>query len=363
MKKIKKFIDYFFAGFSYLTSKRVIAILIMVFVFGLLNVSLGYREKLIKTEEELMLRKNDVIFEKGNPNISYSNEDVNIADYGNGMAITDYIDCYQKKIEQIPENVQNYINQLNNLYNENVQHYAFYYQDIFSGFTVSYNEDAPIFTASSIKGPAMIYLYEMASLGKVDLNEKLVYTGSFYSEGSGILKNKEINTSYTVEELIYYAIHYSDNIAYMMLMNRFNRSNILEFWTNLGTKHIFTQNTIWGITSAHDAAIYMKELYRFSKNDNTYGTKLMEYFKGADWKLITDKDGKYNTASKGGWAGTAIHDATIVFDENPYILVVMSNTGEANYPYLFNNTSKLVGALHEEYWKYKVETCKTIPQY
>lgn len=363
MKKMKSIIDYFFAGFSYLVSKKVVAILVFAFVFGLLNVSLGYREKLIKTEEELILRKNDVIFEKSNPNTSYYNDEVDMIDYGDGMAITKYIDCYQKKIEEIPTSVQNYINNLNNLYNENIEHYAFYYQDLFSGFTVTYNADSPIFTASSIKGPAMIYLYEMASLGKVDLNEKLVYTGSFYSEGSGVLKSKEINTSYTVEELIYYAIHYSDNIAYMMLMNRFKRSDILNFWTNLGTKHIFTQNTIWGITSASDAGIYMKELYRFYNADKTYGTKLMEYFKGADWKLVTDKDGKYNTASKGGWAGKAIHDATIVFEENPYILVVMSNTGESNYPYLFKNTSKLVGSMHEEYWKYKVEVCKNIPQY
>ena len=193
--------------------------------------------------------------------------------------------------------------------------------------------------------------------------EKIFHTGQFYSDGSGVLKSKEINTTYTIRELIYYAIHYSDNIAYAMLMNRFSRTDMLSFWNNLGTKHIFTRNTIWGITSAKDAYIYMKELYRFSKENNEYGTKLLNHFKKAEWKLITDKNGKFNTANKGGWSGSAIHDIAIVFDKNPYILIIMSNLGESNYLPLFNETSKMVGMLHEEYWKYKIELCSNINLY
>lgn len=365
MNRISKIFNYFFIGFSYLTSKKLIAVLIIILFVSILKVSFGYKEELMVKEEELMLIENDVIFEKGNPNINYYNQEVEQINYGDGMAITNYFKCYQESvnIEGLPDNILGYINKLKELFDENEKYYSFYYEDLFSGFTVSYNEEAPIFTASSIKGPAMIYLYEMASLGKIDLNEKLVYTENFHHNGSGILKDKEFNTSYTVEELIYYAIHYSDNVAYAMLMNRFSRENVLSFWSNLGTKHIFTRDTIWGITSAKDASIYMKELYRFTNRDNQYGPKLMEYFKGADWKLITDIDGKFNTASKGGWAGTAIHDVAIVFDENPYILIIISNTGESNYSYLFNKTSKLVGQLHEEYWKYKVELCSNIKQY
>ena len=90
---------------------------------------------------------------------------------------------------------------------------------------------------------------------------------------------------------------------------------------------------------------------------------MLDYFKGSDWKMVTDKEGKLNTASKGGWAGTAFHDAAIVYDENPYILIIMSNTGESNYSYLFKNASQIVGTLHEEYWKYKVDNCRNISQY
>jgi len=365
MKKIIKIFDYFFIGFSYLASKKIVAILVVLLFVSLLKTSFAYHEESDVNQKQLITVENETIYEKENADINYYNEEVDKVDYGSGSAILDYITCYQEGInmEEVPKNVSDQINKLKALFDENEQHYSFYYQDLFSGFTVSYNEDAPIFTASSIKAPAMIYLYEKASKGEIDLNESLVYTGQFYSEGSGVLKSKEINTTYTIRELIYYAIHYSDNIAYAMLMNRFSRTDMLSFWNNLGTKHIFTRNTIWGITSAKDASIYMKELYRFSKENEEYGTVLLDYFKGSDWKMVTDKEGKLNTASKGGWAGVAFHDAAIVYDENPYILIIMSNTGESNYSYLFKNASQIVGTLHEEYWKYKVDTCRNISQY
>jgi hypothetical protein len=136
-----------------------------------------------------------------------------------------------------------------------------------------------------------------------------------------------------------------------------------QFWNNLGTTNIFKNDTVWGYTSAKDASIYMQELYNFYLEDSTYGDKLMELFKNSSWKQVTNKDGIYNTASKGGWAQKAFHDAAIVFENNPYILVILSNTGESNYDYLFKNTSKLVGELHEAYWEEKMDKCSEINQY
>ena len=281
------------------------------------------------------------------------------------MAIMKLIDCYRNSFDlnNLSTDILGIMTDLEKLYVSDSRYTSFLYYDLFSGFTVRYNENASIFTASAIKASAMIYLYEMASLGNVDLNERLVYTSKYYSGGSGILKLKEYNTSYTVDELIQYTIYESDNIAYRMLMERYGRENIRNFWRNLGTKDIFELETIWGVMNANDALIYMKELYRFSRENKEYGVRLLNHFKNAKWKLITDKDGNFNTANKGGWSGSAIHDIAIVFDKNPYILIIMSNLGESNYLPLFNETSKMVGMLHEEYWKYKIELCSNINLY
>lgn len=357
MHKLFKLFDYFFIGFSFLTSKKIVAILVICLFISLIQVSTGFREELIKKEQEMF-------YEKVNPSVKYYNN-IDNKDFNENESIDEMINCYQSGIknDEITGEMKGYMDELNRIYNSNSNYFSFLYQDLYSGFTVSYNEDAPIFTASTIKAPAMIYLYEMASMGQIDLNEKLTYTSNFYSGGSGVLKTKQVGTKYTAEELIQYSIHDSDNIAYAMLMNRFKRENILNFWNSKGTKNIFTLNTIWGVTSARDASIYMNELYHFSKQNKEYGPKLLQYFKEAEWKLITNKDGSFNTANKGGWSGEAIHDVAIIFDKNPYILVVMSKLGEGNYSCLFNNTSKLVGKLHEEYWKYKSNVCGKINLY
>lgn len=359
MKKIFKIFDYFFIGCSFLFSKKIFAI----FIFILFSYSLLINEKY---NEKLEINRNNVIYERSNPVIKYYNSKIISYDYKENSAIKDLISCYNQttSTKDINDNILYYISKLNNLYNEQARYFSFFYQDIYTGFTVSYNENDPIYAASTIKAPAVIYLYEMASLGKIDLNERIVYTDKFNTDGSGVIKNKKINIGYTIEELIYYTIHYSDNVAYRMLMDRFSKKDMLEFWEKLGTKTIFTtNNTIWGNNTAKDASIYMKELYRFSQENKEYGTKLMQYFKNAEWKLISDKNGNFYTANKGGWLNNYFHDSAIVFDKNPYVLVVMSNTGGNDYNYLFKNTSEIVGKLHEEYWKYKVESCNNISQY
>ena len=76
---------------------------------------------------------------------------------------------------------------------------------------------------------------------------------------------------YTIRDLLRYSTVASDNAAHNMLMDYFGRNNMLSFWKNLGTTAIFTVNNNWGVTNAHDASIYMEELYRFYIEDEKYG--------------------------------------------------------------------------------------------
>ena len=364
MKRIKGPIYYFFNGVKVIANNKIAVIIIFITLFVILNNNINYKNKLKEyTTDENDVNKYVKLSTKVNYNYSNSNEENKKSE----EAASSLVKCINEKIEykDLDDNTKKLINDLNNLYNENDRYFSFAYKDLYTGVEITYNENAPISTASSIKAPAMIYIYEMASLGKIDLNEELTYTSNFYSGGSGVLQTKAPNTSYTVKTLVNYVIHDSDNIAYAMLMNRYKRENILEFWKEKGTNQVFTYNTIWGVTSTHDALIYMQELYNFYKSNDEYGNELMNMFKNAGWKILTNKDGEFNTANKGGWAGQTFHDIAIVYEENPYILAVMSNTGEnySEYTYLFNKTSKLVGELHDSYWQNKLEKCKEIKQY
>lgn len=306
---------------------------------------------------------NDSVNKQDNDIMVYSEE--NTVPVNANSSIENYISCIQSKtkVEELSNDVKKIILDIKSFYDNNSKYFAFKYIDLYTGFTVSYNEKQGIFAASAIKAPTDIYIYEMASQNKVDLSEKIKYTEKHYNTGTGVLKTKKIGTSYDIKTLLEYSIRYSDNAAHNMLMDKYGRENMLEFWTNLGTKSIFKVENNWGNVSAKDAGIYMQELYNFYKNDSEYGTLALNNFLNTSFKLITSKDG-YKVANKSGWSGSSMHDASIVMADNPYVLVVLSNLGnDDNYSYYFNTVSNYASTLHNEYWKYKVNYCNKFKQY
>ena len=145
-------------------------------------------------------------------------------------------------------------------------------------------------------------------------------------------------------------------------MDRYGRENMLNFWKEKGTTAIFTQNNNWGILNAHDSTIYMEELYRFYMKDDVYGEAVMKNFTNAIPKFIKGKN-DYLVANKSGWSGTVLHDVAIIFADNPYIVVALSNMGTSNYQPYFDTVNDLAYELHTEYWKYKMSLCDQIKQY
>ena len=282
-----------------------------------------------------------------------------------GSKARELVNCISKPIDtnNLPDSINSIIKDINNYYRSSNGYFAFTYKDIFTGFTVSYNENAGIFAASTIKAPVNIYLYEMASLGKINLDDELTYTGYYYNNGTGLLKNKPLNTKYTIRELSAYAIINSDNAAHNMLMDKYGKNNMLDFWREKGTNVIFTGNDNWGMINAHDATIYMEELYKFYLNNSEYGEELMNNFLNAKTKFIIGKN-NYKVANKTGWSGYSQHDAAIVFADNPYIVIALSYLGmNNNYMSYFNRVNDLAYSLHTEYWKYKMNTCNNIKLY
>ena len=281
-----------------------------------------------------------------------------------GIAASNLVNCISSNVEvtNLPDSINSIIRDINGYYKNDSRRFAFKYQDIYTGFTVSYNENGIIYGASTVKAPLSVYIYELAEKGETNLDSKLVYYPRHYLGGTGKIKEMPQNTSFSIRDLVGYSIKNSDNIAYTMLMEKYGRVNALNFWNNLGTKTIFTTNTNWGAISAYDASIYMKELYNFYLKDNEYSNELMEYFLNTTFRPLNGKG--YKTANKGGWGDGVIHDASIIFADNPYILVALSSLGDDNnYQEYFSTVSNMAYNLHHEYWKYKMELCTNIEQY
>ncbi len=345
-----------------LTNKKfliVLSVLILVFTTITVIKTFYLRSKVNDYEEQIL-----VIDSKESTDMIIQNNEVIDEENLKKVAADELIKCINTapSIDSLPDNVDKVIKKINNFYNQSNNYFSFKYKDLFTGFTVSYNEHQKIFSASSIKAPKDIYLYEMASLGKINLDEELTYTNRYYNNGSGVLKNMRTNTKYSVRKLLEYSTVTSDNAAHNMLMDKYGRENMHNFWKEKGTEVIFAKNTNWGNTSAHDAVIYMEELYNFYLENDQYGKEVMNNFLSAYPKFLKGKS-DYKVANKSGWAGTAIHDMALIFADNPYILVALSNTGTSDYTYYFNTANELAYELHTEYWKYKMDMCGDINQY
>lgn len=342
--------------------KIILIIMILIFIFTFITVIKTFvlRSKVDKYEKFFT-----IIEKKESTKVNVYSEDVIDSKLLKKSAASELVNCINSKIDNnnLSDGINKIIDEINNYYNQSNNYFSFAYKDIYTGFTVTYNDKQGIYAASTIKAPADIYIYEMAGLGKVNLDEILTYTGNYYVGGTGIIKNNKVNTKYSVRDLLNYSIVYSDNIAHNMLMDKYGRVNMLNFWQNLGTSSIFVANNNWGNVSARDGIIYMDELYRFYLENDKYGEEVMGIFLNAKTKFISSSN-NYKIANKSGWSGTAIHDASIVFANNPYIVVALSNLGDTDY-YMsyFNRVSELASNLHEEYWKYKMNKCNNINQY
>ena len=257
--------------------------------------------------------------------------------------------------DELPESVNNIVNEINDYYKKNDKYFAFKYVDIETGYSVSVNEHGSVSAASTIKAPAAIYLWEQARDNKINLNEQITYEENHYDNGCGVIQYKPIGTTYPTKELLNLSITISDNVAYNMLMSKYGRKNMMEFWKSKGTEEIYTKET-WGNITAYDASIYMKELYNFYKEGNEYSEAAMNDFINSNKKFIKSPNNK-TIANKAGWFHDTKHDVGIILDDKPYILIALSNLGSTYNGSYFKDVSDMAYRLHTEYWNYRNSKC------
>lgn len=82
----------------------------------------------------------------------------------------------------------------------------------------------------------------------------------------------------------------------------------------------------------------------------------MSYFTDNGGQFLIPPQG-LTSANKSGCAGSVMHDISIVFDENPYIVIALSNLGCLSAGSYFEDVSNLTYKLHKAYWDYKVSSC------
>lgn len=211
-----------------------------------------------------------------------------------------------------------------NVYGDTI---SVYYENIETGYAYSYNSDKIYFSASIIKAPYSLFVYQSVERDKADLLKIHTYKSSDYRSGTGIIKNMKVGSKFTESDLLKYAIRNSDNIAFRMLINKYGKDTYKEFVSTIGG----VANNIGTVTganmSARETGLYARNIYTYIEGDNKYSQKFKTDLMSTTNPMIK---ADYPIARKYGWANKSFHDMAIVYAPSPYILVIMSARDNGN---------------------------------
>ena len=103
-----------------------------------------------------------------------------------------------------------------------------------TGRHVGYREDEVFPTASVIKLPLLVTLYEDAIAGRIDLSERVTYREDARVAGSGVLQYLDDGLQPTLRDLAVLMMSVSDNTATDLLFDRVGKARIEATMDRLG---------------------------------------------------------------------------------------------------------------------------------
>ena len=244
---------------------------------------------------------------------------------------------------------------------------ALYYYDLINENSYSFNGDRDFSSASLVKLPYALTLLKAASEDKKEhegeenyvplgLDTVFVYDSTKKVEGSGTIQYRPDGSRFTYLELVDYMIKDSDNVAFKKLREVYGTSYIMKYATE--SRFDAMRRNFYHMT-AKDAGEVMKDVYHFVKTDVNYGGFLRSSLEKAGHTVMVAGALRPKIAlHKYGWDEKAYHDAALVCDDRPFIIVFMSDLeqgGSEVNSYIREVTLK-IKELHDNLKKKKKST-------
>ncbi|MBI4844491.1 MAG: serine hydrolase [Nitrospirae bacterium] len=200
-------------------------------------------------------------------------------------------------------------------------------------FGINYEERfAP---ASLLKVPTMMALFKEAESNPWILTKKVLYNGSFDTAEQNVAPSfmLEKGNQYTIDELAFRMIAYSDNKAQSLLLENLENKFFDKAYMDLGLLPP-GQDTPDNFMTVKEYATFFRMLYNASYLNRAYSEKALDYLSKSEFRdgLIAGVPQGITVAHKFGernfWndaEGRQIHDCGIVYyPGHPYLLCVMS---------------------------------------
>lgn len=211
-------------------------------------------------------------------------------------------------------------------------------------------------TSCNIANPIENYIcknnYDI-SIGYYNLNTNKTY---YYRQnklyyGASLIKtldalylydNNLINND--LKEHVKKIITISDNASHHYLVNYIGKQKLKNYGISLGASNTLYGTDNFGSTSVKDQIAYMKKLYNLTKDNQN--EELKSFFTNTRKNYLIFENSPTILHKYGHWQHV-YHNAGIVLDENPYIVVILTNEGYDNYQNIIKTLSKLIYEYHK----------------
>jgi len=239
-------------------------------------------------------------------------------------------ECESDELAPVKENI---INSINIAKNEGFVTSASVYVRVFSkSLWTSVDAEEKYHPASMNKVPVlMAYLHMVESNNKI-LDEKVAFAKADTSLPKEFYTSRTIKPgkSYTIKDLLYNMIAYSDNNATLLLLQHMNVDVYNKVFTDLGLeKPSFDYNTF--LLSAKEYSLFMRVLYNASYLSIPASEFALEMLSNSDFKegLMKQLPANTKVAHKFGESGYGstyeLHESGIVYiGDNSYIITIMT---------------------------------------
>lgn len=233
------------------------------------------------------------------------------------------------------DKVSSYIDQINDA-DPTVDFIAVYFRDLNNGPWFGVNANVDFTPASLLKVPVMIAFFKEAEADQSILQQKIVYhpSAEFPTVQQDIppAETLQDGQTYTVENLIYRMIAYSDNLAQYTLLEHVDSSTLASVFNdfNLPLPNEAVSSSEMTVTQY---AAFFRILFNGSYISQAYSEKALEFLADSQFQdgLVAGVPTGVTVAHKfgerefSGQSEMQLHDCGIVYYPNhPYLLCVMS---------------------------------------
>lgn len=214
------------------------------------------------------------------------------------------------------------MDRINNYLGDDKYSTSFIYYNLETEESLAFNEDLYMNAASIYKVGLSLVAYNMVECGEITLEDLVYYSPWQYQGGTGILQYDLSFGALPLGILIEYAIKYSDNIAATMVYS------YIGGWNNFKWRLFEILGIDYGdydnVTSARVEFEVLKYIYE-NRNNSNYDI-LIDYLQNTDFHDRLDKYLPQEiVAHKIGSDEGYTHDIGIVFTEEPYIIIMMTD--------------------------------------